>query len=77
MSATELFAGRDQPETLCLFDVDETLTPARNLVSPEMMALLKEIQKRKCAIGFVGGSDLAKIRGQLKLSDYPDGESLL
>ncbi|MCO5555136.1 hypothetical protein L7F22_008677 [Adiantum nelumboides] len=72
MSAPELFAGREQPDTLCLFDVDETLTPARNAVSPEMMDLLTAIKTKKCAIGFVGGSDLAKIRGQLQLPGLPD-----
>lgn len=76
MSAPELFASREQPDTLCLFDVDETLTPARNAVSPEMMDLLTTIKTKKCAIGFVGGSDLAKIRGQLQLPGLPDGESI-
>ncbi|ODV87787.1 hypothetical protein CANARDRAFT_20520 [[Candida] arabinofermentans NRRL YB-2248] len=58
------FADKEQPKTLCLFDVDGTLTPARLVISPEMDDLLKELRK-KCVIGFVGGSDLAKQVEQL------------
>jgi len=50
--------------TICLFDVDGTLTPARRAVSPEMLALLSAL-RHKVAIGFVGGSDLAKQQEQL------------
>lgn len=58
------FADREQPKTICLFDVDGTLTPARLTVSPEMKQVLKDLRK-KCAIGFVGGSDFAKQLEQL------------
>ena len=58
------FADREQPKTICLFDVDGTLTPARLTVSPEMKEVLKNLRK-KCAIGFVGGSDFAKQLEQL------------
>lgn len=58
------FAAREQPKTLCLFDVDGTLTPARLVVSQEMDDMLKELRK-KCVIGFVGGSDLNKQVEQL------------
>jgi phosphomannomutase len=58
------FADREQPKTICLFDVDGTLTPARLTISPEMKDLLKELRK-KCAVGFVGGSDFAKQLEQL------------
>jgi phosphomannomutase len=46
---------QDRPikETICLFDVDGTLTPARQRVSPEMLKLLSQL-RHKCAIGFVG-----------------------
>ncbi|KAL5363777.1 eukaryotic phosphomannomutase-domain-containing protein [Aspergillus floccosus] len=59
-------AAKDRPvkETICLFDVDGTLTPARRSVSPEMLQLLSQL-RHKCAIGFVGGSDLAKQQEQL------------
>ncbi|KAI9464604.1 eukaryotic phosphomannomutase [Lactarius psammicola] len=58
----------DRPiKKLVLFDVDGTLTPARQAVSPEMLQLLKELRK-KIVIGFVGGSDLVKISEQLSVS---------
>lgn len=68
-----LFPDRKHPDILCLFDVDETLTPARQSVSPAMAQLLAKVRKQ-CAIGFVGGSDLAKITGQLELTGYPKGK---
>lgn len=45
---------KDRPikETICLFDVDGTLTPARKHVSAEMLKLLSEL-RHKCVIGFV------------------------
>lgn len=58
------FAERKLPDTICLFDVDGTLTPARLHVSDEMRALLAELRKT-CAIGYVGGSDLVKQKEQL------------
>ncbi|KAF8498664.1 eukaryotic phosphomannomutase [Russula emetica] len=45
---------------LLLFDVDGTLTPARQSASAEILDLLNELRK-KVVIGFVGGSDLVKI----------------
>jgi hypothetical protein len=45
--------NRPVKETICLFDVDGTLTPARQRVSPEMLKLLSQL-RHKCAIGFVG-----------------------
>lgn len=67
-------SARKHPRTLCLFDVDETLTPARRSVSVEMLNLLAELKREHCAIGFVGGSDLRKITEQLELSGGPKGE---
>jgi len=52
---------------LVLFDVDGTLTPARQTASLEMLELLKELRK-KLTIGFVGGSDLVKITEQLSVT---------
>ncbi|GFF23183.1 phosphomannomutase [Aspergillus udagawae] len=59
-------ALQDRPikNTICLFDVDETLTPARRTVTPEMLMLLSQL-RHKCAIGYVGGSNLAKQQEQL------------
>jgi hypothetical protein len=70
-----LFPERTHGDVLCLFDVDGTLSPARQDVSPSMTALLAEVRKH-CAIGFVGGSDLPKITGQLQLPGHPSGEIL-
>ncbi|KXL48571.1 hypothetical protein M433DRAFT_178298 [Acidomyces richmondensis BFW] len=56
--------------TICLFDVDGTLTPARRSVSPEMLQLLSQL-RQKVAIGFVGGSDLAKQQEQLGTQSIP------
>lgn len=60
----------DRPlkNTICLFDVDGTLTPARLTVSPEMLELLARL-RQKCAIGFVGGSDLVKQQEQIGTAD--------
>jgi len=55
----------DRPtKKLVLFDVDGTLTPARQAASPSMIKLLRDLRKR-VVIGFVGGSDLGKISEQL------------
>lgn len=60
----------DRPlkNTICLFDVDGTLTPARRGVSAEMLNLLARL-RQKCAVGFVGGSDLVKQQEQLGTPD--------
>ncbi|KAJ2689424.1 Phosphomannomutase 1, partial [Coemansia spiralis] len=58
------WADRDSPSTICLFDVDGTLTPARGVISESMRATLAALRK-KCVVGFVGGSDLAKQKEQL------------
>ncbi|KAG5982474.1 Phosphomannomutase 1 [Claviceps digitariae] len=56
----------DRPlkDTICLFDVDGTLTPARLDASPQILSILSAL-RQKCAIGFVGGSDLAKQQEQI------------
>jgi len=57
---------------LVLFDVDGTLTPARQSITQEMRDLLKELRKTK-TIGVVGGSDFPKQKEQLGstvLSDF-------
>lgn len=63
---------RERPikNTVVLFDVDGTLTPARRDVSPEMLQLLSQL-RHKVAIGFVGGSDLMKQQEQLSTADIP------
>ena len=49
---------------LVLFDVDGTLTPARQKVSKEMLEFL-ELLKTKVDVGIVGGSDLKKQKEQM------------
>ncbi|PVG04698.1 eukaryotic phosphomannomutase [Serendipita vermifera] len=68
--ATSAFGDRPVNK-LVLFDVDDTLTPPRRRISPEMAELLKEL-KKKVVVGFVGGSDLAKISEQLVIDGIPD-----
>ncbi|KAG8945105.1 Phosphomannomutase [Tulasnella sp. 424] len=63
--ASSTFADRPIKK-LCLFDVDGTLTPARQQASKEMLDVLAQVRK-KLAIGFVGGSDLSKIAEQLEV----------
>ncbi|KAI0482418.1 eukaryotic phosphomannomutase [Xylariaceae sp. FL0804] len=62
----------DRPikNTIVLFDVDGTLSPARLSASPEMLAALAAL-RQKVAIGFVGGSDLSKQQEQLGAADRP------
>ncbi|KAM9700034.1 phosphomannomutase 2 [Menidia menidia] len=50
--------------TLCLFDVDGTLTAARQKVTPDMADFLQRLRTR-VRVGVVGGSDLVKIKEQL------------
>ncbi|MCJ1227403.1 Phosphomannomutase [Toensbergia leucococca] len=61
---------RPLKNTICLFDVDETLTPARRAVSPQMLQILSRL-RHKCAIGSVGGSDFAKQQEQLGTPALP------
>ena len=62
--------SRPLKNTICLFDVDETLTPARQHASAEMLSLLSAL-RHKCAIGFVGGSNLPKQQEQLGTPSLP------
>ena len=51
-------------ETLVLFDVDGTLSTARQEAKPEMKELLQKLRDQVC-IGIVSGSDLSKVSEQL------------
>ena len=67
------------PTTICLFDVDGTLTASRQVIKPEMRVFMAELRK-KVKIGVVGGSDLEKIQEQmagdvLGLYDYVFSEN--
>ena len=61
---TFLKMSPSKSDTLVLFDVDGTLTPARKFASPEILDILKRL-RTKVTIGFVGGSDLPKQIEQL------------
>ncbi|XP_037093897.1 probable phosphomannomutase [Pollicipes pollicipes] len=54
--------------TLLLFDVDGTLTKARQSITPEMTEFLRSVREHAC-VGVVGGSDLPKICQQLAGGD--------
>ena len=67
------------PKVLCLFDVDGTLTAARQVITPEMKAFLARV-RQKVTLGVVGGSDYGKINEQLDGSvtsqfDFTFGEN--
>mmetsp|Transcript_5636 Transcript_5636/g.20187 ORF Transcript_5636/g.20187 Transcript_5636/m.20187 type:complete len:256 (-) Transcript_5636:49-816(-) len=57
-------AAERNEKIIVLFDVDGTLTPARKVASPEVLAFLAGLRK-KVVTGMVGGSDLPKQREQL------------
>ncbi|KAH9840134.1 eukaryotic phosphomannomutase [Rhodofomes roseus] len=79
--AASVFADRPQKK-LVLFDVDDTLTPPRQTVSPEMLRLLRALRK-KVVIGVISGSDFVKVSEQLSTQgnnvvdefDYVFGEN--
>ncbi|CRG87939.1 phosphomannomutase [Talaromyces islandicus] len=62
--------NRPIKDTVCLFDVDETLSPARQPATAEMQELLSQL-RHKCAIGYISGSDFAKQQEQLGSSSVP------
>lgn len=68
ISAFPPLKDRAIKDTLVLFDVDGTLTPARQDVSQDMLTLLQKL-RTQVAIGFVGGSDLPKQQEQLATND--------
>ncbi|KAK2154420.1 hypothetical protein LSH36_269g08044 [Paralvinella palmiformis] len=53
--------------TICLFDVDGTLTAPRQRITDEMEEFLQKLTT-KCRVALVGGSDLKKINEQMSAS---------
>lgn len=51
--------------TICLFDVDGTLTKPRLRITQDLYDFLQQL-KTKVTVGFVGGSDIAKIAEQVE-----------
>lgn len=49
---------------IVLFDVDQTLTPARQTIQPDMIETLEALMK-KAHVGIVSGSDIAKVTEQV------------
>lgn len=50
---------------IALFDVDQTLTPARKTIERSMIETLDAIHAKGVAIGIVSGSDLHKVKEQV------------
>lgn len=56
--------GDKDTTTLCLFDVDGTLTVPRKVITESMKATIAALRE-KVTIGVVGGSDFVKVNEQL------------
>ena len=50
---------------IALFDVDQTLTPARKTIEKAMLETLAQCKAKGVALGIVSGSDLSKIKEQV------------
>jgi len=50
---------------IALFDVDQTLTPARSIIQKNMIETLDAIMSKGVAVGIVSGSDLVKVKEQV------------
>ena len=57
--------AQEQKRIIALFDVDMTLTAARQTVRPEMLATLEKMRAKGIDFGIVSGSDLVKVSEQL------------
>ena len=51
---------------IILFDVDETLTPARSSIQPDMVETLNAVAAKGHHLGIVSGSDEKKVTDQVK-----------
>ncbi|KAH9502499.1 Phosphomannomutase 1 [Bulinus truncatus] len=65
----KMAASQRDTSTICLFDVDGTLTPSRQLIRSHVEEFLQKLRK-KVLVGLVGGSDLVKIAEQM--GDHSD-----
>lgn len=57
--------AEEQKRVIALFDVDQTLTPARQTVRPNMLEALEKMQAKGIHFGIVSGSDLIKVKEQM------------
>ena len=55
----------ESKKIIALFDVDQTLTPARQTIQQPMVDTLIKLQEKGIAVGIVSGSDLAKVTEQV------------
>jgi hydroxymethylpyrimidine pyrophosphatase-like HAD family hydrolase len=55
----------DSKRVIALFDVDGTLTPARDKIEQPMMDCLKRVTETGVTCGIVSGSDLNKLLEQI------------
>ncbi|KAK9424048.1 putative Phosphomannomutase [Seiridium unicorne] len=62
--------ARPMKNRFCLFDLDGTLCPENQAVSPEMHLLLRRLRS-KCTIGYVSGGSLNKQQWQASTLDVP------
>jgi phosphomannomutase len=54
-----------EKKTLVLFDVDQTLTPARQSIQQDMVECLKAVSDKGIILGIVSGSDIVKVTEQV------------
>ena len=54
--------AQQDKRVIALFDVDATLTPARQLVRQNMLETLTKMQAKGIDFGIVSGRDLVKVK---------------
>ena len=52
-------------KTIVLFDVDQTLTPARSPIQQDMLDTLDAVAAKGVHLGIVSGSDIKKVTEQV------------
>ena len=57
-----------QKRIIALFDVDQTLTPPRQTVRPDMLETLAKMKAKGIDFGIVSGSDIVKVKEQMTAS---------
>ena len=65
-----------QKRVIALFDVDQTLTPARQSVQANMLSTLEKMRAKGIHFGIVSGSDLVKVREQMT-NEVADGADFM
>lgn len=65
MPNRNMYESQDfKKSVICLFDVDGTVTAARQKITTDMEEFMAKL-RQKVTVGLVGGSDLVKILEQL------------